>query len=40
MFRYRCLLCGQVIYKPINVRWIKYYCEVKQALTKIYRTNK
>lgn len=40
MYRYRCLLCGHVVYKPFNVRWVKYYCEVKQAFTKLYRTNK
>ena len=39
-YRYRCQLCGQIVYKSQNVRFIRYYCEVKQSFTRLYRTIK
>lgn len=39
-YRYRCMLCGHVVFLKYNVRFVRYFCEVKQAYTRLYRTNK
>ncbi len=38
MYKYKCYLCGQIIHLPYNQGFVRYWCEVKQKYTKIYRT--
>ncbi len=37
MFKYKCYLCGQIIWLKKNFQWVNYFCEVKGRYTKIYR---
>ena len=37
-YKYKCYLCGQIIYLQQNVAWVKYWCENKGRYIKIYRT--
>ena len=38
MYKYKCYMCGQIIMLPYNQKSVKYFCEVKQRFTMLYRT--
>lgn len=38
MYKYKCWLCGGIKWLSYNVQSVKYYCEVRGAWTKLYRT--